>query len=336
MNLVTGATGLLGTHLMMELLSRGERVRALVRPLANRTAVEDVFRFCSNKHFESIEWIEGDVLDIDSLQEAMQGCSHVFHCAAIVSYHEADRAEMYRVNTEGTANLINVALHLGNVKVGFVSSIAAIGKAKNNEHVDEESEWVENDMNTHYAITKQLSEMEFWRGLHEGLEGVAFNCGFIIGPGSFERSSPSLFRKLNEGMSFYPPGGTGFIAVSDAAKCIAELTLGKTTHERFILVTENRSMKEVFQLVAKSLGVRVPTHEAKPWILQLARIAEWIKEKMTGRKALVTRETVKNASLRFYYDASKMQGATGLEATPISEAIEQTAAYFKQSNYFRN
>jgi nucleoside-diphosphate-sugar epimerase len=331
MNLVTGATGLLGTHLMMELLSRGERVRALARPTANRSAVEDVFRFCNNPHYLGIEWVEGDVLDIDSLEEAMQGCSHVFHCAAIVSYHPADRAEMYRVNTEGTANVINMALHLGNVKVGFVSSIAAIGKAKNNEHVDEESEWVENDMNTHYAITKQLSEMEFWRGLHEGLEGVAFNCGFIVGPGSFERSSPSLFRKLNEGMRFYPPGGTGFIAVSDAAKCIAELTLGATTHERFILVTENRSMKEIFQLVAKSLAVRIPSQEAKPWILQVARIAEWLKEKITGRKALVTRETVKNASLRFYYDSKKLQQTFPFEATPIEEAIEQTARYFKQS-----
>lgn len=331
MNLVTGATGLLGTHLMMELLARGERVRALVRPTANRQSVEDVFRFCNNTRFADIEWIEGDVLDIDSLEEAMQGCSHVFHCAAIVSYHPADRAEMYRVNTEGTANVINMALHLGNIKVGFVSSIAAIGKAKNNEHVDEESEWVENDMNTHYAITKQLSEMEFWRGLHEGIEGLAFNCGFIIGPGSFERSSPSLFRKLNDGMRFYPPGGTGFIAVSDAAKCIAELTLGKITHERFILVTENRSMKEIFQLVAESLGVKVPTQEAKPWILQLARIAEWLKEKTTGRKALVTRETVKNASLRFYYDSKKVQQALPFKATPIEDAILQTASYFKQS-----
>ena len=331
MNLVTGATGLLGTHLMMELLSRGERVRALVRPSANRQSVEDVFRFCNNTRFTDIEWIEGDVLDIDTLEEAMRGCSHVFHCAAIVSYHPADRAEMYRVNTEGTANVINMALHLGNIKVGFVSSIAAIGKAKNNEHVDEESEWVENDMNTHYAITKQLSEMEFWRGLHEGIEGVAFNCGFIIGPGSFERSSPSLFRKLNEGMRFYPPGGTGFIAVSDAAKCIAELTLSNISHERYILVTENISMKDVFQQVAESLGKRVPSIEAKPWILQLARIAEWLKEKTTGRKALVTRETVKNASLRFYYDSKKVQQAFSFKATPIAEAIQQTAAYFKQS-----
>jgi len=330
MNLVTGATGLLGTHLMIELLSRGERVRALIRPSSNRQSVEDVFRFCNNHQFDAIEWVEGDVLDTDSLEQAMQGCSHVFHCAAIVSYHASDRAEMYRVNVDGTANIVNVAQHLGNIKIGFVSSIAAIGKAKNNEQVDEESEWIENEMNTHYAITKQLSEMEFWRGIHEGLEGVAFNCGFIIGPGTFERSSPSLFRKLNEGMHFYPPGGTGFIAVSDAARCIAELTLGEVTAERYILVTENLSMQDLFKQVAQSLGVRVPQQEAKPWLLQTARIAEWLKEKLSGKKALVTKETVKNASLRFYYDSSKLMAAVPFKPTSIQAAIEQTASYFKQ------
>ena len=330
MNLVTGATGLLGTHLMMELLSRGEHVRALVRASSDRQSIADVFRFCNCNQFDAIEWVEGDVLDTDSLEEAMKGCTHVFHCAAIVSYHPAERADMYRVNTEGTANVMNVALLLGNIKVGFVSSIAAIGKAKNNEHVDEESEWVENDMNTHYAITKQLSEMEFWRGIHEGLEGVAFNCGFIIGPGNFERSSPSLFRKLNEGMDFYPPGGTGFIAAADAAKCIVELTLSNISAERYILVTENLSMKELFQEVAAAIGKRIPRREAKPWILEAARIAEWLKEKTTGKQAIVTKETVKNASLRFYYDSSKLQRAFVFQPTPIKEAIRQTAQYFKE------
>ncbi|MFM9004524.1 MAG: NAD-dependent epimerase/dehydratase family protein, partial [Flavobacteriales bacterium] len=244
-------------------------------------------------------------------------------------YHPAKRAEMYRVNTEGTANVINIALHLGNVKVGFVSSIAAIGKAKNNEQVDEEAEWVENEMTTHYAITKQLSEMELWRVIHEGLQGVAFNCGFIVGPGSFERSSPSMFRKINEGMQFYPPGGTGFIAVGDAAKWIAELTLGPVTDERYLLVTENLSMKEIFQEVARALGKRVPEREAGERILQLARVAEWIKEKLTGRRALVTRETVKNASLRFYYDNTKLKQAVRYNPTPIAQAIQQTADYFR-------
>jgi nucleoside-diphosphate-sugar epimerase len=301
-----------------------------MRPGSNLKPVEEVFRFYGNTSYQSIEWVEGDVLDTESLEAAMEGCSHVFHCAAIVSYHPAQRAEMYRINTEGTANVVNVALLLGNVKLAFISSIAALGKAKNLEHVNEEAEWVENEMTTHYAITKQLSEMEFWRGLHEGITGVAFNCGFIIGPGSFQRSSPSMFRKINEGMRYYPPGGTGFIAATDAAYCIAELTLGSISDERYILVTENLSMKEVFQDVAQAIGKRVPDREAGTRILQLARLAEWLKEKLSGRRALVTRETVKNASLRFYYDNSKLRGAVKFDATPIRSAIEYTARFFRQ------
>ncbi len=328
MNLITGATGLLGTHLMIELLGRGEPVKALVREKSNKEHVRTVFQFYRCEHFDKIQWEIGDVLDVDSLIHAMQGCSHVFHCAAIVSYHKSQCEAMHQVNVEGTFNIINASLHVGNVKVAFVSSIAAIGKAKNNEHVDEESEWVDSPMNTHYAITKNLSEMEFWRGIHEGLQGIAFNCGFIIGPGDFNRSSPSLFRKLNEGMHFFPPGGTGFIAAADAAYCIVELSLSVVTSERFILVTENLSMKELFQEVAKALGKRIPDKEAKPWILELARIAEWLKEKTTGKQALVTRETVKNASLSFVYDSNKLMQAVKLQATPISKAIRSTAEFF--------
>jgi len=223
MNLVTGSTGLLGTHIMIELLRRGEPVRALVRPNSNITCVQQVFDFYGSPDFNRIHWVVGDVLDIPSLLTAAEGCTRIFHSAAVVSYHAADRENMYAVNVEGTENVINTALHLGNIKIGFVSSIAAVGKAKNNDTVDEESEWIDSAMNTHYAITKHRSEMEFWRGIHEGLEGVAFNSGFIIGPGNPERSSPSLFRKLNEGMSFYPPGGSGFIAATDCAHAIVEL-----------------------------------------------------------------------------------------------------------------
>lgn len=321
---------MLGTHIMIELLRRGEPVRALVRPNSNITGIQQVFEFYGSSDFNSIQWAVGDVLDIPSLLDAAKGCTRIFHCAAVVSYHAADRNAMYTVNVEGTENVINTALHYGNIKVAFVSSIAAVGKAKNNDTLDEESEWVESDMNTHYAITKNRSEMEFWRGIHEGIEGVAFNSGFIIGPGDSKRSSPSLFRKLNEGMAFYPPGGTGFIAATDCAYAIVELTLSSISGERYIVVSENLSMKELFQNVAKALGKNIPTREAKPWILELARIAEAVKEKMSGRKALVTKETVKNATLRFYYTNEKLKAAVPMTFKSITQAIDETAAFFKK------
>ncbi|MFN5620591.1 MAG: NAD-dependent epimerase/dehydratase family protein [Flavobacteriales bacterium] len=329
MNLITGATGMLGTHLMIELLKRGEQVRALKRSTSDITMVQRVFDFYQSPHFSRIEWVEGDVLDIYSLMDAMAGCSRVFHCAAIVSYHPSERQTMYDINIEGTENVINIALQQGGVKVGFVSSIAAIGKAKNNDTVDEESEWVDGDFNTHYAITKQRSEMEFWRGIHEGIDGVAFNCGVIIGPGDFKRSSPSLFQKIGEGMRFYPPGGTGFISAEDCARIIVELTLSTINAERYILVSENLSMKDMFQTTAKALNVRIPSIEATPGMMQLARYAEALREMLGGRKALVTRETVRNAAVRFYYNNEKLRSVYTAPFMPINEAIQRTAAFFK-------
>lgn len=328
MNLITGATGMLGTHIMIELLKRGESVRALRRSQSDIAMVSRVFDFYQSPHFSNIEWVEGDVLDMYSLIDAMAGCSRVFHCAAIVSYHPSDRQTMYAINVEGTENVINVALQQGGIKVGFVSSIAAIGKAKNNDTVDEESEWVDGDFNTHYAITKQRSEMEFWRGIHEGLDGVAFNCGFIVGPGDFIRSSPSLFLKISEGMSFYPPGGSGFIAAVDCARIIVELTLSSANAERYILVSENLSMKELFQSTAEALGVSVPSIEAKPWMMHTARWVESLREMLGGRKALVTAETVRNAAVRFYFNNEKLRKIYSAPFTPIQDAIRQTAAFY--------
>ena len=328
MNLITGATGMLGTHIMIELLKRGESVRALRRSQSDIAMVSRVFDFYQSPHFSNIEWVEGDVLDMHSLIDAMAGCSRVFHCAAIVSYHPSDRQTMYAINVEGTENVINVALQQGGIKVGFVSSIAAIGKAKNNDTVDEESEWVDGDFNTHYAITKQRSEMDFWRGIHEGLDGVAFNCGFIVGPGDFSRSSPSLFLKISEGMSFYPPGGSGFIAAVDCARIIVELTLSSVNAERYILVSENLSMKELFQSTAAALGVRVPSIEAKPWMMHTARWVESLREMLGGRKALVTAETARNAAVRFYFNNEKLRKIYSAPFTPIQDAIRQTAAFY--------
>jgi len=285
MNLVTGSTGLLGLQVMYELLLRGEKVRGLKRASSDTRSVEQNFSSQPKgaELFRQIEWVEGDVLDVDSLMEAMTGCKHVYHCAAIVSYHSKDRDEMYAVNVEGTANVVNVALELHLEKLCFVSSIAALGKAKNNSWVHEDVEWTDSDFNTHYGITKNLSEMEVWRGIQEGLEAIVVNPGLIIGPGDFNRSSAALFSKINDGLGYYPPGGTGFIGVHDCAKSMTELMSRPISGERFILVSENLSMQEVFNAIADGLGVKKPNKLASDFILEIARIGELLKEKLTGK-----------------------------------------------------
>lgn len=331
MNLVTGATGILGTQVIIELLSRGEKVRALRRPNSkldtfNRLISDQLEK---DQIAERIDWIEGDVLDVPSLLEAMTGVTHVYHCAAVVSYHADDRDQMYAINVEGTSNIVNAALELGQPKICFVSSIAALGKTEGKFWLDENAEWTDSNHNTHYGITKNLSEMEVWRGIQEGLEAIIVNPGFIIGPGDFERSSSSVFTKIDEGMSYYPPGGTGFIGVKDCALMMVNLMQKDINGERYILVAENLSMQELFVSIAESLGKKIPNKEATPTILQLVRIVEWLKQFVTLKKALITKESVKNASVRFYYHNDKIKNALGIEFQPIKEAIAETAAIYQ-------
>lgn len=333
-NLITGATGLLGTHIMLELLQNGRQVRALKRPGSKLQIVHDVFEFYApgkNLH-QQIEWVEGDVMDVESLLDAMAGVEYVYHTAAVVSYHRKDWDEMYKVNVHGTANVVNAAYKAGIKKLCHVSSIAALGKVNPGQWITEAEEWKDSGLNTHYGISKHASEMEVWRGVQEGLEAIVVNPGFIIGPGDFSRSSASVFSKLDEGMSYYPPGGTGFVCATDCARAMRLLMDTDVSGEGYILVGENLSMQELFQAISKQLGKPVPQKEASSFVLQLARIAEWIKEKITGKKALITRETVKNASVRFYYKQDKIKEAVGFSFTPVSKGIEQTALFFRSMN----
>jgi dihydroflavonol-4-reductase len=325
MNLVTGATGILGSHLMVMLLRKGRKVRALRRPsssvaLWNRLVV---YFGVTPEQLNLLEWVEGDVLDIPSLEDAMHGCKHVYHCAAIVSYHPADRAMMYEVNVEGTANVVNVALQLGGIRMCHVSSIAAVGKAKNLDHVDEESEWIDSPLNTHYAITKHLSEMEVWRGFHEGLSGVIVNPGIIIGMGEDHRSSGSLIAHIRRGMNYYPMGGTGVVLVNDCAAMMISLMESSIECDRFILVGENISMKELFQKLAKTAGARIPQLEAKHWMLEIVRVCDWFKEKLGGSRAVITSESIRNSSQHYYYNNSKVQKATKMNFTPLEAALPE-------------
>ncbi len=333
MNLVTGATGLLGSHLVLDLISRGEKVRALVRPQSSRKALMGLLedhRMASSAQL--IEWFEGDVMDILTLEEAMLGCTHVYHCAAIVSYHRKDRNEMYRINVEGTANVVNAALAHGSISLGHVSSIAAIGRTGKPEILHEDSPWHEDDHTSHYARTKYLSEMEVWRGIQEGLQAVILNAGFIIGPGDFSRSSGAIFSRIHQGVPFYPPGGTGFVSAGDAAFALIELMKGNHFDARYIAVAENLRMQSVFEMISAAFGKKAPTRSVRPIHLQLALIGEQLREWITGRKASVTREVIRNLWHEHAYSNERIRQALGgFEFQPIKEAVRITADSFIRS-----
>lgn len=333
MNLVTGSTGLIGSHLMIDLLEKGETVRALVRENSDTSLIQRVFDFYNKAElFKKIEWCKGDVIDVPSLEEAMNEISVVYHCAAVVSFHPKDEEQMFKVNVEGTANVVNTALESSVELLVYVSSVAALGRTMSGDHITEKAGWKSGSLNTKYAISKNAAENEVWRGMEEGLDAVIVNPGMVIGPGDKNRSSGALLGKVESGLRFYPPGTNGFVDVRDVSKCMIRLVENRILKERFIIVSENLKFKEVLSEIARAFDKKPPSVEASPSLLKLAWKAMWIWEKISGKKAMVTRDSVRASPHDFYYDNSRVKEATGIEFIPVKDAVKNAVAFARQDH----
>jgi nucleoside-diphosphate-sugar epimerase len=240
---VTGGSGLIGTFLIPELLRQGHQVKALYRgqvPAMPRA--------------EQVQWLEGDVLDIVVLREALQGVSHVFHCAGLVSYAPQDEEQLKQVNIEGTANVVNACLELGGIKLCHVSSIAAVGRAKGARVLNENSKWDSAEEHPAYASSKYWGELEVWRGVSEGLDAVIVNPSVILGPADWSRSSTQLFKYVYSERPFYTGGSANFVDVRDVVEAMMRLAFSDISGERFILNAGLLSYKEFFERTARCFG----------------------------------------------------------------------------------
>ena len=328
MNLVTGGTGLVGCHIIMDLLKQNKEVRALKRPNSDLKQVKAVFKhYDQEKLFEKINWVNGDVLDIPSLEDAIENVSYIYHSAAIVSFNKKHFNNMYQANVIGTANVVNVALSKGVKKIGHISSIAAIGRAKTN-HFSETNKWKTDKKNSYYAITKYGAEREIFRATQEGLSTVMVNPGIIFGPSSWHRSSTTLFKQVSRGLPRYTPGVNGFVDVRDVSNSIISLVESDISAQRYILVAENLSYKEIFKKIALALNKPAPQKEAKKWMMELAWRYEKIRSIIRGKSPSITKETARTACEKYYYDNSKIKKELGYRFFSIDDAIKNTAAYF--------
>ncbi|MBK7440418.1 MAG: NAD-dependent epimerase/dehydratase family protein [Bacteroidetes bacterium] len=208
MILVTGANGLVGSYLCRFLVNQGNQVRAIKRPESNLRLVADI----ANK----IEWVDGDVNDISSLDDAMLGVEQIYHCAAVISYVGKNANHLMQVNVEGTANVVNLALDNNIKKLVHISSIAALGRTgKKDEIVTEATPWDRKNLTSDYSISKFLAEREVWRAMAEGLNAVIVNPSIIVGAGNWDSGSCKLFTTIYNGFKYYTNGVTGYVDVRD-------------------------------------------------------------------------------------------------------------------------
>ena len=298
MILVTGGTGLVGTHLLYDLTRSGKRVRALKRNNSTIANVKKVFSYYTDNADEllkNIEWVDADLLDIYSLADAMEGVSEVYHCAAMVSFDPKDEDKMMMINIEGTANMVNAALEKGVKKFCYVSSIATLGRPENSALITEETFWKSSPENSNYSISKYGGEREVWRAAEEGLNVMIVNPALIIGGGNWQQSSSNIFSKAAKGINFYTDGATGVIDVRDVSALMIRLMESAISNQRFLLVAENVSFKNYFDRIHEAFGKSKPSIKAGKFLSGFAWRAEKARSILFGTPPLITRETARSA-----------------------------------------
>ena len=325
MVLVTGGTGLVGAHLTLHLIENGENVRAIYRNLESIQKTKNLFSLYQKEAlFEKIDWIQADIIDVPSLEMAFENVEYVYHCAALISFDPKDEDALRKTNIEGTANIVNFCLAKAVKKLCFVSSIAALGDLKENETIiTEESEWNPEKPHSDYAISKYGAEMEIWRGQQEGLESVIINPGVIIGPGFWEQGSGKLFKSVANGLSFYTKGITGFIAVPDVVQIAVKLMKGKHSNDRFTLIAENITFRELLDAIADSLNAKRPSLHASPLLVNVTYKIDWVISNVFGLKRRLDLATAKASYSKKWYSNEKIKNALPTQFLDIHQYIKQ-------------
>ncbi len=308
---VTGATGFLGSYVCLYLVEKGYKIKA------SKRAHSTIPSFLE-KHANNIEWLDLDLHDFFEVQDAVENCEAVFHCAAMVSFNEDDKKLLWKANVDITHNLVNVCLEHANIHFIHVSSIAAVGDAKPGALIDENCRWVHKKTSSDYAITKFEAEREVWRGIHEGLNAVIVNPSVILGYDERELGSMKFIHQQRNGLKFYTSGCTGFVDVNDVANCMITLFEQKITGQRFILNAENKSYKELFDLIAEKLNTKAPSILIKKSVLMfIVRILHFFNSKHPLNKY-----TVRAAYHKSYYSNHKILNAIPLTFTSVEKSIE--------------
>lgn len=323
--LVTGATGFLGGWLVAELLGKGYQVKGLKRKGASVRLLGPLA--------QQVEWVEGDVLDYNSLKDAMSDVQQVYHAAAVVSFDARDRAHMYKVNEFGTSNVVNLALALNIEKILHVSSVAALGRNPHKPLVDERLGWEDSSLNTHYGISKFRAECQVWRGVAEGLKAVVVNPSIILGPGTWKGNSGEIFGKVYGGLGFHPQGNASVVDVRDVARAsVMLMEKPEAENQRFILNAGQQPYKELLSNIAAQMNVAAPSRPAPDWILPLAWRLEWLRSRITGQRPIITAETVRTSGHSFEYANQKVKTTLGFEFRPIEDTISFTSKRFLQTH----
>ncbi len=311
--LVTGASGFVGSHLASK-LSKNPELKILgtyfKHPLNLHKA--ELYRLNITDFSEVLQFLEEHSPEV------------VIHTAARVSFRKKDKEQLFRINVEGTRNLVNAMLETNIPRIIYVSSVAALAK-KTDKLITEEDLFEKTQTSSTYGQTKFLGELEIWRGQEEGLRVTVLNPSLILGPSlsNWKHSSTTLFPRTYQGLPFVPPGSMGFVSVHDLVGIIEKALFSqKTFGKKWIVSAENRTWASVFRKIAESLGKKPPTRIfPRKMIALYARLATFLPEKFLP----LTREEALASASEFRYDNTKILEEFSWTFKPIDKEIKETA-----------
>lgn len=325
MILVTGGTGLLGNHLL-HLLSQSENcIRSTYRSEKKQKQSFEFFKQLSPSNFtelwNKIEWIKADILDIPKMEEVFDGITHVYHCAALVSFHKNDFKKLIQINRKGTENIVNLCLSNSIEKLCYVSSTAAIG-GDGKSMINEETKWEKTPTTSGYSISKYSAEKEVWRGIEEGLNAVIVNPCVILGAGNWNDSSLTLLRTVAKKQTFFPPGSNAIVDARDVSQIMQLLMESSISAERFLCIGNNQSFEELIRKSSQQMNIKPPTKQAKKWMVNIAYGLLWLGSVFSSKQPSLTRETINSLFSNRKYSAKKIKKASNFEFHSLEETIE--------------
>jgi dihydroflavonol-4-reductase len=328
--LVTGATGLLGSTIARQLHQEGHAVSALYRPDSDRRLLDDL----SGK----ISWVEGDILDRLGLEEALSDIDMVVHAAATVSFVPKERATMFKINIEGTANVVNACFAAQIKKLCHISSVAALGRPDKKTHspselieIDEENRWVDSASNSQYAVTKYLAELEVWRGIAEGLNAVIINPSVILGEGDWHKSSTRLFKYVFDEKPFYSEGVLNFVDVKDVSEAACRLLFSDISAERFVVNGGTVPYHQFFTEAATAFNKKPPKWKVNSFVAEVVWRFEALRSFLTGKAPLLTKETARAAQHRYRFNGDKLTKMTGIAYRDLGETLSRVSKTLRKA-----
>lgn len=314
---ITGGTGLLGRAILARLQTTDHTITALRRTTSDLSGLP-----------ASINWVEGHLLDEPFLEQQIKEADVVIHCAAVVDFRPKLREKMLDVNVNGTIAITNACTEYKK-RLIYISSVAALGFKENGKPTTEEDDYQPDVINTDYALSKHLAEMEVWRGIAEGLEAVILNPTIVIGkPAKWHQSTGSFWVSARKNLSFYTTGTVGFVDARDIADVIAELIVSNIQGEGFIMNSENLKYKDFQTQVALSINAKPPTKPIGPALGGLFWRAGNVIRWVTGKQIPYTKAIHHVASKDVYYSNKKAINELNASFRPVSESIEWLSAQF--------